>query len=636
MMDPGKGVATHNQGLLPIEPGTRLGPYEVQEVIGQGAMGVVYRAYHAELERVGAVKVLQAIGPDSDSKARFQREAQAIAHMRHPNILNVYDFGEYGGTPYMIVEFVPGGSLADRLRSGPVDRQAALAFLRGIAEALDYAHSLGIVHRDVKPANVLLGPDDTPILADFGLAKLLESTSIRSITGITTGTPAYMSPEQVTGSEVGPAADRYSLATIAYELFTGAYPFDGEGVLEMLYAHVHREPPPPSSRNPELGPGVDGVILRGLAKNPDERWHTCEAFVEALAIAVEAGPAAVARTATAPLIRSVAPSSPQTPQAPQRAGATAVLEPPLPATQRVPPPGLERTVAIAPPVAEKRKTRRSRYLAGAVALMLLLLVAGYCSLSALNGPTLTLSPATARAGDRVVVTAGRVPANQVGEIQLHSAVFIVPFRSDKNGKVSTILTVPSDTPIGDHTARICWGGSCHAQATLRVVGAVALVGPSATPSAPAQSQSPSPTASAPPTTAPAGGSSPSPTQAPAPKPSSQPNPLPSPSPAPRPSPSPTPPPPPPAPSISVNPSHITLLSRTITVSGLHFGVNQSITISVVQGGSTKQQVTTTAASNGSFSKSMTVSTTVLTGSATITACDAGNACASQTITVTLT
>src|SRR2546427_199714 len=241
MMDPGRGVATHNQGLLPIEPGTRLGPYEVQEVIGQGAMGVVYRAYHAELERVGAVKVLQAIGPDSDSKARFQREAQAIAHMRHPNILNVYDFGEYGGTPYMIVEFVPGGSLADRLRSGPVDRQAALAFLRGIAEALDYAHSLGIVHRDVKPANVLLGPDNTPILADFGLAKLLESTSIRSITGITTGTPAYMSPEQVTGSEVGPAADRYSLATIAYELFTGAYPFDGEGVLEMLYAHVHRD-----------------------------------------------------------------------------------------------------------------------------------------------------------------------------------------------------------------------------------------------------------------------------------------------------------------------------------------------------------------------------------------------------------
>src|SRR3989449_8627122 len=292
MMDPGKGVATHNQGLLPIEPGTRLGPYEVQEVIGQGAMGVVYRAYHAELERVGAVKVLQAIGPDSDSKARFQREAQAIAHMRHPNILSVYDFGEYGGTPYMIVEFVPGGSLADRLRSGPVDREAALAFLRGIAEALDHAYSLGIVPRDVKPATVLLGPDDTPILADFGLAKLLESPSIRSITGITTGTPAYMAPEQVTGSQVGPAADRYSLATIAYEMLTGVIPFDGEALMELLYAQVHRYPRAPSSRNSGLGPQTDEVIMRGLAKDPAARWETCAAFVDALIGALSAAPPA--------------------------------------------------------------------------------------------------------------------------------------------------------------------------------------------------------------------------------------------------------------------------------------------------------------------------------------------------------
>src|ERR1700730_13354524 len=208
-MGSSNAVASHNQGLLPIEPGTKLGPYEVQDVIGQGAMGVVYRAYHAELERVGAVKVLQAIDPDSDSKARFQREAQAIAHMRHPNILNVYDFGEYGGTPYMIVEFVAGGSLADRIQQGPIDQHSAIEFIRGIGEALDYAHSLGIVHRDVKPANVLMGPESSPILADFGLAKLMESSSIKSITGMTTGTPAYMAPEPVTGSEVGPAADRY-------------------------------------------------------------------------------------------------------------------------------------------------------------------------------------------------------------------------------------------------------------------------------------------------------------------------------------------------------------------------------------------------------------------------------------------
>jgi eukaryotic-like serine/threonine-protein kinase len=231
---------------LPISPGTRLGQYEVQDFIGQGAMGLVYRAYHAQLERTGAVKVLQGITPDADTTARFRHEAQAIAQMRHPNILNVYDFGELNGTPYMIVEYVPGGSLADRLNQGPVDQPTALRYLRGVAAGLDYAHAHGIVHRDVKPANVLLESDDTPVLADFGLAKLLQGSSLKSMTGVTTGTPAYMAPEQVTGGKVGPAADRYSLATIAYEMLTGVIPFDGEGLLELLYAQVHRDPPFPA------------------------------------------------------------------------------------------------------------------------------------------------------------------------------------------------------------------------------------------------------------------------------------------------------------------------------------------------------------------------------------------------------
>src|SRR5438094_3474661 len=154
----------------------------------------------------------------------------------------------------MIVAPVPGGSPAPRVKSGPVERTAAIAYLRGIAEALDYAHKHGIVHRDVKPANVLLGPDDNPILADFGLAKLMESSSIKSLTGVTTGTPAYMAPEQVSGSQVGPAADRYSLAVMAYEMLTGSLPFDEGGVLEVLYAQVHREPSAPRSVNHELGP----------------------------------------------------------------------------------------------------------------------------------------------------------------------------------------------------------------------------------------------------------------------------------------------------------------------------------------------------------------------------------------------
>src|SRR5438067_2183511 len=209
-------------------------------------MGVVYRAYHAELERIGAVKVMQAITPDADTVARFRHEAQAIAKLRHPNIVDVYDFGEFEGTPYMIVEYVPGGSLAGRMGRGKLDPATALKYLRGIAAGLDYAHDHGIVHRDVKPANVLLTEDDAPVLADLGLAKLLQGTSLKSMTGVTTGTPAYMAPEHVTGHQVGPAADRYSLATIAYEVLAGVIPFDGEALMELLYAQVHREPPAPS------------------------------------------------------------------------------------------------------------------------------------------------------------------------------------------------------------------------------------------------------------------------------------------------------------------------------------------------------------------------------------------------------
>src|SRR2546427_3842202 len=144
-------------------------------------MGVVYRAYNVQLTRTGAVKFMQAITPDEDWIARFRREAQAIAQMRHPNILNVFDFGEYEGTPYTIVEYVPGGSLASRIKHSPIDTAAALEYLDGIASGLDYAHSLGIVHRDIKPANVLLEKDGTPIIADFGLAKLLQSSSLKSM-----------------------------------------------------------------------------------------------------------------------------------------------------------------------------------------------------------------------------------------------------------------------------------------------------------------------------------------------------------------------------------------------------------------------------------------------------------------------
>src|SRR5437870_11361141 len=173
------------------------------------------------------------------------------------------------------------------------DQPSALRYLRGIAAGLDYAHGHGVVHRDVKPANVLLTADDTPMLADFGLAKLLQGSSLKSMTGVTTGTPAYMAPEQVTGHQVGPAAVRYFLPTTAYEMLTGVIPFDGEGLMELLYAQVHRLPTPPSARVASLGTEADAVLMKGLAKDPAARGAPATEFVDALDAALSAPPAAV-------------------------------------------------------------------------------------------------------------------------------------------------------------------------------------------------------------------------------------------------------------------------------------------------------------------------------------------------------
>jgi hypothetical protein len=471
---------------VPIGPGTKLGQYEVQDFIGQGAMGYVFRAYHAQLERTGAVKVLQAIAPDPDTTARFRHEAQAIAQMRHPNILNVYDFGEYQGTPYMIVEFVPGGSLADRLSQGILDQPTAIKYLRGIAAGLDHAHAQGIVHRDVKPANVLLEKDDTPVLADFGLAKLLQGSSLKSMTGVTTGTPAYMSPEQVSGSQVGPAADRYSLATIAYEMLTGIIPFDGVGVLEILYAQVHREPPPPSTRIRRLSSQVDSVIMRGLAKKPEDRWDTCTTFVEALAVALD-------RRSAPPPARTVVMMSRPAPAAAMPVEATMMAE-----SAHVDDVDTGETVAVAypsppPPMVQKR-SRKGLIAFVAAATLVLLLAAGTVGYIATHQRlALAVTPATVVAGNDVLVTASNLPANQSGEIRLLSPVHTFPFRADSSGNVTVTITIPPDIGIGDHTVHICWASVCRVSTPLHVLEPGAVVTPSPT-SPPSPGPTPTPAA----------------------------------------------------------------------------------------------------------------------------------------------
>jgi serine/threonine-protein kinase len=606
---------------LSIASGTKLGQYEVQDFLGQGAMGLVYRAYHAQLERTGAVKVMQAISPDADSVARFRHEAQAIAQMRHPNIVNVYDFGEFQGTPYMIVEYVPGGNLATRLSHGILDQATALKYLRGIAAGLDHAHSHGIVHRDVKPANVLLTAEDTPVLVDFGLAKLLQGSSLKSMTGVTTGTPAYMAPEQVAGSKVGPAADRYALASIAYEMFTGVIPFDGEGLMELLYAQVHREPLPPSARYPLLSTQVDAVIMRGLAKDPTARWESCSGFVDALSVALGAAPApAMAQTVVVgPALASTVPMA-------GAAVAERVAAPPQPRTvamaYTIPAPTTPMAAAPA-----KRKRRMSpRLLFGVAAILALLLVLGVCSV-ALAGTTLTVNPSTVTRGDNVAVTATHVPANQVGEIQLWSVVHTYPFRANANGDVSVEIIVPRDIALGDHTVKICWNNACRKETPLRVVYGVAEVPTTPVANAtasPGQHTSPSPGSSPRPGSTPTarptsgGGSTPQPTSPPA----ATPKPTPTPSP-----PSPTPNPCP----ISASSAYLTtsggsILVPAVTVKGHYFTPNKSVVVRFYfpsSSATAEQTVYGPVSCDGSFTVSFTPNPLDI-GTGSVTAYDNGS------------
>jgi serine/threonine-protein kinase len=267
------------QGGIPN--GTQVGSYVVDSVLGRGGMGVVYKAYHPRLARWAAIKVLPTFVDSPDALARFEREARAIAKLRHRHILSVFDFGEFNGQPYMVIEFMPSGTLLERMPKHQLNTGQAVSLLRPLAEALDYAHAQGILHRDVKPANVFLDAELEPVLADFGLAQLQDQESLTA-TGMVSGTPTHISPEQATGQPLSGATDQYALAVIAFQVLAADLPYHSGDVMGLLYLHVNSPVPAVSQRNPALNPMVDLVLARALAKNPKDRYPSCTDFVNQL------------------------------------------------------------------------------------------------------------------------------------------------------------------------------------------------------------------------------------------------------------------------------------------------------------------------------------------------------------------
>lgn len=266
----------------------QLGRYQLLRVLGRGAMGLVYEGVDPKLNRRVAIKVIQMSRIDdpalrAEYASRFITEAQAVARLNHPNIVTVYDFGEEGGVAYLVMELIAGeelGSYFDDSQMFSLDftLEDSVRMTCELLEALDYAHQQGIIHRDIKPANVMLTAQLRVKLTDFGVARMQDVEANHTQAGTMVGTPSYMSPEQIMGQPVGPRADIFAAGIILYQFLTGERPFKGQGLFALQQQIVYGQVAPPSVLSPSIRPALDRVVLRALAKRPDDRYPSARAF----------------------------------------------------------------------------------------------------------------------------------------------------------------------------------------------------------------------------------------------------------------------------------------------------------------------------------------------------------------------
>ncbi len=267
--------------------GKQFGHYQITAPLGEGGMAAVYKAYQPSMERYVAVKVLpRHMSTSEEFVNRFKREAKLLAQLQHPHILPVFDYGEVDGYPYIVMPFVQSGTLSELLHKRQLPLPEIRRVMTQLGEALSYAHAQGMIHRDIKPSNVLIDERGNCLLTDFGLARMAESATKITSSGAVMGTPAYMSPEQGAGSNIDHRSDIYSLGIILYEMVTGRVPYTAETPVAIVFKHI--QDPLPSARklNPDLPESVELVLLKVLAKNPDDRYQNAEDLVRAIQKAI--------------------------------------------------------------------------------------------------------------------------------------------------------------------------------------------------------------------------------------------------------------------------------------------------------------------------------------------------------------
>jgi serine/threonine-protein kinase len=391
----------------------RIGRYKIVRELGRGSMGVVYHALDPNIGRPVAIKTLRigdARKPEDQQRLRERllREARSAGLLSHPGIVTIYDVEQQGDLAYIAMEYVDGPTLDQLLsQGGPMAPNQILSILGQTAAALDYAHQKGIVHRDIKPANIMIAADGTAKITDFGIAKAT-TTDQFTMTGTIVGTPHYMSPEQVQGQAVDGRSDQFSLAVIVYEILTGEKPFTGEHLTTVVYKIVAEEPVAPHRLNASLGPAIEGVLRKGLAKKPEGRYRSCSEFAETLERAC------AATRGWKPLTRGGGLNAPTVPES-------------LPAV-KLPPARNPRHEATA-----EQAPKKSSFVPWLVAIAI---VTGLLVLmSQLNGPLKQRPPAAAVAAPKTPArSAPPFPQNPLSDVPAEAAVPnrvpVVPNRVD--------------------------------------------------------------------------------------------------------------------------------------------------------------------------------------------------------------
>ncbi len=269
---------------MPFVIGENIGPYRLVEQIGQGGMATVFKAYHPELDRYVAIKALHpAFAEDDTFLARFQREARVVAKLEHPNIVPIYDYSQYENRPYLVMKYIEGETLKQRISNGIIPMDESLRIIETIGSALQYAHDKEVLHRDIKPSNVLITKDNQVYLTDFGLARMAQSSDKTLTTDMMIGTPQYISPEQALAKQdLDTRTDIYSLGVVIYELLVGKVPFTADTPFAIVHDHIYSPLPLPRSINPGLSESTERVLLKTLAKDKEARYINVTSMIDAL------------------------------------------------------------------------------------------------------------------------------------------------------------------------------------------------------------------------------------------------------------------------------------------------------------------------------------------------------------------